>query len=326
MTRKERNKLNYESQTYFSMDNEPFVVKEYRSHHDVTIKFLNFDFERETSMNHVLSGKLKSPFHGKENCPITFIDPAKEIEGTNYFIDGVWYEIIKYNSSQDVIYKCHDWMGYVGHTTIFSARAGQFENPYKLNKNGSYLGEDLTYRSKEYEFALHKWHAVCDRGTGNKSDVNLGDAFNPILPRVSKFSRVCKQWLCYGEFAKWFVPEFNNLNQNAGIEYHVDKDLLRPIYKQFTGIYKLYSPLTCELIPREINIILFDPSEIRNEHARSKIISLAEEFIKINAISQRAYDAIQLIYNQKYDISIPMNGIDQYLEFAPRIDQFSQFY
>lgn len=323
LTRNQQNKIKYESQTYFSMDGKPFIVKEYRSHHDVTIKFLNFDFERVTSMNHVLSGKLKSPFYGKGSCPVVFTDPAKEIEETNYYIDGVRYEVLKYNSGQDVIYKCHDWAGYVGHTTIFAARLGQFYNPYKLNIEGSYLGEDLTYRSKEYEFVLHKWHGVCDRCTGRVFLINY-TSHKPSI--ATKKSRMCKQWLCYGEFAKWFVPEFNKLNQNSGIEYHVDKDLLYPIYKPFTGEYKLYSPITCELLPKDINEILFDPSTERNEIFRRRIIKLADKFKKINAISQRAYDAIQLIYNQKYDKSISICGIEQYLEFAPRVDQFNQFY
>ena len=323
MNRTERNKALYENQVFTSMDGREFIVTEYRKHDDVTIKFLNTTYERKTSMDHILSGKLKSPFYNNiKHAPFVFTDLQGEFLGVKYLVDGIVYEIIEVNSVKDIIYKCHDEFGYIGHTSAHSIRRHQFYNPYKRNVNGSYLGEDLTYRNKEYENVLRLWHGVIDRATGNIFGYNYKD---PRAGKATKRSRVCKSWLCYGNFAAWYVPTVNMLNPN--VNYDIDKDLLYPIYKQFTGIYKLYSPVTCELLPKELNIIIFDPAKERNENARAKIIKLAEYYKSINAISTSAYNAIQLIYNQKYDIQIPIDIYTYgYNEFAPRIDIYNDFY
>uniref|UniRef100_A0AAU8GIX4 HNH endonuclease n=1 Tax=Salmonella phage vB_SEnST11_KE23 TaxID=3161174 RepID=A0AAU8GIX4_9CAUD len=54
---------------------------------------------------------------------------------------------------------------------------------------------------------------------------------------------VCDEWLVYSKFKQWFLDK--SLGKDAS-GYDIDKDLL------FPGV-KIYSPLTCCLIPRYLN-------------------------------------------------------------------------
>ena len=56
---------------------------------------------------------------------------------------------------------------------------------------------------------------------------------------------VCEEWLNYQNFAKWY---YSHKLEN-GIKWELDKDLLR-------NNNKIYSPETCVLIPKDINILL----------------------------------------------------------------------
>lgn len=65
---------------------------------------------------------------------------------------------------------------------------------------------------------------------------------------------VCEEWLDFQNFASWYVDhKYGNLG------YQLDKDLLVPNNK-------VYSPDTCCLIPRDLNVLLIDSRAIRGEY------------------------------------------------------------
>lgn len=56
---------------------------------------------------------------------------------------------------------------------------------------------------------------------------------------------VCEEWLNYQNFAQWYY----NHKLEKGIKWELDKDLLQ-------NNNKIYSPETCALIPKDINVLL----------------------------------------------------------------------
>lgn len=318
MTRTERNKAKYENKIYISMDGFEYTVKEYRRYDDITIKFLESGFERNTSMYHILSGKVKSPFYKKPNVPLVFRDNKCKYEGCKYFIDGIMYEILEFNSYTNIIYKCHDEFGYVGHCSYSNIANRQFYNPFKRNACGCYIGDELTYRNDpKFLPVLKLWHGLIERCTGKNFTYDHTDK----LRFATKRSRLCKQWMCYSNFAAWYVAQSSILNPDAN--YHIDKDLLYNFYKYQTGVIKLYSPITCELLPVDINEALFNPEDEVHTEIAKNIVDRAEYYKSIGAITPRAYETIQILYNGKPGyINIDAS---QYLEWAPRLDNADEY-
>lgn len=66
---------------------------------------------------------------------------------------------------------------------------------------------------------------------------------------------VCEEWLNYQNFAQWYY----NHKLKEGVKWELDKDLLQ-------NNNKLYSPETCTLIPKDINILLTFRKNDRGEY------------------------------------------------------------
>lgn len=60
---------------------------------------------------------------------------------------------------------------------------------------------------------------------------------------------VCDEWLSYSNFRKWYTTQIG-----CDLGYHIDKDLLTHGDK----VAKVYSPETCVLVPREINVFMIN--------------------------------------------------------------------
>lgn len=67
-------------------------------------------------------------------------------------------------------------------------------------------------------------------------------------------SYVCKEWLNFQNFAKWFYENYKVFV--IGEEPHIDKDIL------IKG-NKIYSPNTCCIVPKEINMLLLKSEKSR---------------------------------------------------------------
>lgn len=65
---------------------------------------------------------------------------------------------------------------------------------------------------------------------------------------------VCPEWHDYQVFAEWYTN-----HEYYGLGYQLDKDLLNQGNK-------IYSPDTCCLVPKELNILLNDSAKARGEY------------------------------------------------------------
>lgn len=67
---------------------------------------------------------------------------------------------------------------------------------------------------------------------------------------------VCKEWLCFQNFAKWFYKHYYEV---PGERMELDKDIL------FKG-NKIYSPDTCVFVPKRINYLFTKSDATRGEY------------------------------------------------------------
>lgn len=313
----------YLGKEYYSKDDKLMRIVEYVDNSHVTVEFVESGYRLTTSMDRIKGGKVNSPF---TKSVVAFDTKEQERVGSKFNINGEIVEIIAMNPDGTLRYKIHDWYGYEGNTTYgYLNRHKGIYNPYRLNKAGCYYGEPTFNRTPEYnEFLLHKWHAVIGRCTGVNQNYNYS---TNVSIRKTLDSRACKLWMNFQNFAYWFDSSYKMMNLSDNIQYDIDKDLLYPFYRDQTSGLKLYSPLTCELLPHDLNVLIYDPRVIRNDNIRRDILILAEKYIKENKITQRAYDAIQIIYNGNKDLTISLDVITPgYTNYIPRVDNFSQFY
>jgi len=100
------------------------------------------------------------------------------------------------------------------------------EGKYKSRVNG------------KHTIVYNAWCCMLQRCYDNKLHLR-----NPTY----KDCRVCEEWLNFQTFAKWFTENYKN-------GYQLDKDLL-------VKGNKVYSPETCCFVPKEINLLILNPSK-----------------------------------------------------------------
>ena len=130
------------------------------------------------------------------------------------------------------------------------------------------------------------------RGTGAR------DKYSEHYGEAQRYANcaVCNEWLNYNNFAAWYMGKIQLLNPNYA--YEIDKDLLFPIYGKRTNGIKLYSPITCVLIPHDLNIQFanYNKPNYNKDAIRTSIISMTEGYYKDGALDNNTYNAIKARY------------------------------
>ena len=284
-----RAKQEYEDKHFYTKDGEEeFVITNLNSVADVTVKFVNSGLIKHTNIGNIKMG-LPNPF--AHSC-VAFDTIQHELLGNVYRTNqGYFVKIIKVDSKKDVWYQFLDEFGYIGCTTIQNIRKGQLRNPYHRNEFGGYLGEG-PYNGNEFRDLYNLWHSMLVRGTGAR------DKYSEHYGEAQRYANcaVCNEWLNYNNFAAWYMSKIQLLNPNYA--YEIDKDLLFPIYGKRTNGIKLYSPITCVLIPHDLNIQFanYNKPNYNKDAIRASIISMTEGYYKDGALDNNTYNAIKARY------------------------------
>ena len=185
-----------------------------------------------------------NPLLLSENSPFKIGDYAKWYIGGQFINkDGFLFTIIDYRNSKDV--DIQFYYDYITTTRMSEIKEGSIKNPYAGGKYGQYIGVGK-YNKEDYLKIYKTWHhmfrRVCDEQvqqlSRNKSYINVS---------------ICYEWYNYQNFATWMESYLQTLNQDLYNEYQIDKDIIQ------WGIEpKIYSPMTCCLIPTLLNISLVD--------------------------------------------------------------------
>ena len=177
--------------------------------------------------------------------PIWFMDYNKphvgEIHKTNQGYDVI---IIDYNHTKDIIVQFIDEYGAIKHTRYSRFKNGQINNPYHPGKHKGYIGVG-EYKSNDIHLKIHQaWSNILYRTISDNQSYNKR---NKAYINCS----TCNEWYNYQNFAYWYDNYISSLNPLYYNDYQLDKDIL-----QWNQPYKIYSPNTCCLVPKEINICL----------------------------------------------------------------------
>lgn len=158
-----------------------------------------------------------------------------QIRNTN---EGGSFTVLEVNSAADIIIVHNDEHKHTAKVSACQVRNGNIRNPYYPTLCGvGYMGVGI-HRSKIA--GKHIKHYGVWTGA-------ISRCYCPILQSKRPSYIGCslsKEWLCYQNFAEWYIN-----HESYGLGYEVDKDLL---VKNNT----VYSPETCTLIPKEINLAL----------------------------------------------------------------------
>ena len=175
--------------------------------------------------------------------PIICMDYNKPYVGEVFkSIENDMYMVIDYIDDNNIIIMFLDDNKGINITSYWNLKHGVVKNPFRPGFCNNYLGEG-DYNKKDYLKIYQTWTGLFARHTieGQMKDKNAS-YIN---------SSICNEWYNYQNFALWYDNYISSLNPLYYNDYQLDKDIL-----QWNQPYKIYSPNTCCLVPKEINICL----------------------------------------------------------------------
>ena len=166
------------------------------------------------------------------------VKPSVKVGDTGINKKGTKFIVIGYENAFRVKVKFLDVHGFEKITHAKSVKEGSIENPYDITQCGvGYLGEGKYKTSKQGKPtpAHISWSSMMKR-----SYSECCKSHNPSYKGVT----VCEEWHCFDNYAGWFYRQ-----KGWDKKFQLDKDIL-------VKGNKVYSPDTCCLVPREINVAI----------------------------------------------------------------------
>ena len=204
------------------------AVKKYENYSKITICYDN-NPEKDYVVN---GGNLKKG---------AFLNPDSlhyKIGSRHKSKDGEFCTVISYRNSKDISVVFDGYENYVKKVFTGSLKSGDFKNDYRPNVCGvGFIGVGEYCATGEFGIttAYLTWSNMLMRCYDEK---------NFVKQATYKNCTVCEGWMNFQVFAKWYYE-----HESYGLRYELDKDLL------FVG-NKTYSPETCTMLPKELNILL----------------------------------------------------------------------
>lgn len=163
---------------------------------------------------------------------------------------GSLMKIIEYKNTQNLIVEFQDKYKYKKKTTWEKFQNGGIKNKYfPTVQNVGITGELNEGECKDKPYRL--WVGMLDRCYNEqyhkKHNTYIGCS-------------VCDEWLYYPNFKKWIISQKNYSSMKANPnEWNIDKDIL-------IKNNKIYSPDTCCIVPKSINLLLVNNEAKRGEY------------------------------------------------------------
>ena len=186
-----------------------------------------------------------------------------EIRKNKDKLGGYKMKIIEYNGADNVLIEFQDKYKAKIRTQYTAFRMGNIKNPYHpIIYDIGYIGQGK-YLAVNYKKAYNHWRKMLQR---------CYDPYyiNKHLSYTDCF--VCEEWHCFQNFAKWYVENIYNCNNEI---MDLDKDIL------IKG-NKIYSPETCVFVPQRINKLIVNQETKRGEYPVG--VSLRSDKIALCAV------------------------------------------
>ena len=165
----------------------------------------------------------------------------------NYNTFGTLMRIVEYNNANDIIIEFQDEYK-VRKSAIYSDfKKGNIKNPYdKSVYNIGYIAEGK-YNKKDYPHIYNKWRNMLMR-------CYEPYCINKELTYIDCI--VCKDWHNFQNFSSWWEKNMYECNNEC---MDLDKDIL-------VKGNKIYSPETCVIVPRRINLLFTKSDKTRGKY------------------------------------------------------------
>lgn len=162
--------------------------------------------------------------------------------------EGISMKIVEYKNANDIIVEFQDEYKAKVHTKYCHFKNGNIKNPYDKSVifGTGYIGIGK-YNHKDYPNIYEKWRNMLRR-CYDPYFINKNLAYKDCF--------VCEEWHNLQNFCKWWEENIYNCN-NERME--LDKDIL---FKN----NKIYSPQTCLIVPKRINLLFTKSDAIRGKY------------------------------------------------------------
>jgi hypothetical protein len=200
------------------------------------------------------------------------IKQSKERLGQlNYNNQGCLMKIVKYNSATDIIVEFQDKHMATVHTRWDHFKDGSVKNPYFKSIYGmGCMGDKIDFKQTKREYQA--WHDILRRCY----DVS----YHELKPTYIH-CEVCEEWLNYENFYTWITSQENYEKWKEDVHFNIDKDIL------FKNNH-VYSPETCCLVPRNVNILF-----VKSDRQRGVYPIGVSEYYKDSGLYQaRCHDQL----------------------------------
>lgn len=165
---------------------------------------------------------------------------------TNINNQNLYMKIIKYEGVHNIDIEFEN--GYISKRKSYqNFKNGKIRNPYFPEiYNVGYIGEGKyqTRENKKQTKEYKVWYDMIKRCYDSNFQRNNMTYKNCI---------VCKEWLNFQNFAKWFEDNYYEIDDE---QMHLDKDIL-------VKGNKIYSPDTCVFVPQRINVLFIKTDKRR---------------------------------------------------------------
>lgn len=161
---------------------------------------------------------------------------------------GCKIKVIEYKTYDKVIAEFLDSKKHRVTTTVKNLKSGGIKNPYHpcvLGVGFIGVGNFVSKTNNKHTPEYAAWRSMMQRC--------YSDKFHEKQPTY-KNCAVCDEWHNFQVFAEWYTN-----HEFYGLGYQLDKDLL------IDG-NKVYSPDTCMLVPKDINVLFTDRAAVRGDY------------------------------------------------------------
>lgn len=179
-------------------------------------------------------------------------------EGQEYISNfGERFEVVKYYNSRNIWIRFLDNPNYTPDLCIKVSSSnyilkGSVRNPYRVNSYGGIFGIEYSSQLEDKRLCpfYNKWKGILERCFSKTYHKNKPTYKDCCVSTYFKY---------FPNFKNWCLHYLQDLEDKDITNYEIDKDLI------FKG-NKVYSEITCNLIPRELNVILTNRKRFRGDY------------------------------------------------------------
>lgn len=277
-------KLDRTGERYLTNEGYWITITKYFSKRNCTLEFEDGTVIKDRDFSSIKKGSVRKPsskvgerfitkqgyeaeiieWFNTNKCTVKFVNTEEVVKNVAYIqittrsikrpkdsrigekyitTEGCEIEIVEYFNSGNVTIQFKDGLR-VSNRHYLDVQQGGIKNPNNPSIYGIGYAGVGKYSPKKYFKCYSLWRAVVRRGYSEKHK-ERNPSYSGCL--------VAEEWHNFQKFAEWYL--INN-NPKIMIGWELDKDIL-------VKGNKIYSPETCEIVPKQINLLFVKNNKSR---------------------------------------------------------------